>query len=152
MRPGKEVIRRWSNIRDAYKRSNKKIQAAAKSGAAHLKKYVNSDQSQFLENMLEVRPTDDSIATDENSDTEQTEESGRRLKRPPCGLKKNKNFDSDDRIVKLQVRPEQENRHLSFFRGIIPSLSAFNDDEVIELQMGVLQTILKKRGHQEQEI
>jgi hypothetical protein len=35
----------------------------------------------------------------------------------------------------------QPNRHLSFFKGIIPSLQNFNEEETLEFQMGVLQLI-----------
>ncbi|CAK1584891.1 unnamed protein product [Parnassius mnemosyne] len=37
--------------------------------------------------------------------------------------------------------PKIMNRHLSFFNGIIPSLDKFDDDEVLEFQMGVLQLL-----------
>jgi len=35
----------------------------------------------------------------------------------------------------------QPHRHLSFFKGIIPSLQNFNEEETLEFQMGVLQLI-----------
>lgn len=39
--------------------------------------------------------------------------------------------------------PKTMNRHLSFFNGILPSLDKYNDDEVLEFQMGVLQLMKK---------
>lgn len=39
--------------------------------------------------------------------------------------------------------PKTINRHLSFFNGIIPSLDQYDDDEVLEFQMGVLQLMKK---------
>ncbi|KAK5647760.1 hypothetical protein RI129_002652 [Pyrocoelia pectoralis] len=41
----------------------------------------------------------------------------------------------------IQALKETPDRHLSFFRGIIPSLNTFDDDEILEFQMSVLQTI-----------
>ncbi|KAH9640873.1 hypothetical protein HF086_015212 [Spodoptera exigua] len=39
--------------------------------------------------------------------------------------------------------PKTMNRHLSFFNGILPSLDKYNDDEVLEFQMAVLQLMKK---------
>lgn len=39
--------------------------------------------------------------------------------------------------------PKTMNRHLSFFNGILPSLDKYDDDEVLEFQMGVLQLMKK---------
>ncbi|KAF9409723.1 hypothetical protein HW555_011013 [Spodoptera exigua] len=39
--------------------------------------------------------------------------------------------------------PKTMNRHLSFFNGILPSLDNYNDDEVLEFEMGVLQLMKK---------
>ncbi|XP_061714803.1 uncharacterized protein LOC133523313 [Cydia pomonella] len=39
--------------------------------------------------------------------------------------------------------PKTMNRHLSFFYGILPTLDKFDEDEILEFQMGVLQ-LLKK--------
>lgn len=42
---------------------------------------------------------------------------------------------------------ESTDRHLSFFNGIIPSLCTFNDDEIVDFQLMVVQAIsyIKKR-------
>lgn len=36
-------------------------------------------------------------------------------------------------------RVEPINRHASFFNGLIPTLDKFNDDQIIEFQLGVIQ-------------
>lgn len=41
----------------------------------------------------------------------------------------------------MSVIKEKPDRHLSFFRGITPSLNTFNEDKILEFQMAVLQTI-----------
>jgi hypothetical protein len=43
--------------------------------------------------------------------------------------------------MKALEEGNQPNRHLSFFKGIIPSLQNFNEEETLEFQMGVPQLI-----------
>jgi hypothetical protein len=45
------------------------------------------------------------------------------------------------RIIKTLEKINQPNIHLSFFKGIIPSLKNFKEEETLESQMGVLQLI-----------
>ncbi|CAI6366910.1 unnamed protein product [Macrosiphum euphorbiae] len=47
----------------------------------------------------------------------------------------------------IQIPRNEENRHLSFFRGLLPSMSSLNEDQILEFQAGVmslLQNIKKK--------
>lgn len=43
----------------------------------------------------------------------------------------------------LKKMEEEPDRHLCFFKGIIPSLNTFTDDEVIQFQLGVMELITK---------
>jgi hypothetical protein len=43
--------------------------------------------------------------------------------------------------MKALEEGNQPNRHLSFFKGIIPSLQNFDEEETLKFQMGVLQLI-----------
>jgi hypothetical protein len=63
---GKEVIKRWGNIRDCYVKSCKKQKEAAKSGAGSSKsrKYVYSDKLRFLSKLINERQTADSLSVD----------------------------------------------------------------------------------------
>jgi len=45
------------------------------------------------------------------------------------------------RIIKTLEEGNQPHLHLSFFKGIIPSLQNFKEEETLEFQMGVLQLI-----------
>jgi len=45
------------------------------------------------------------------------------------------------RVIKTLEEGNQPNIHLSFFKGIIPSLQNLNKEETLEFQMGVLQLI-----------
>jgi hypothetical protein len=42
------------------------------------------------------------------------------------------------RVIKALEETNQPNRHLSFFKGTIPSLQNFKEDETLEFQFGVL--------------
>lgn len=53
--------------------------------------------------------------------------------------------DVDQRIPNVLDRLETDNRHMSFFKGIIPSLENFDEDDVLEFQMQVLQIIKDMR-------
>ena len=60
---GKDVIKRWTNLRDAFAKSNKKIKESKTSGSGRKipKKYVFNDQLQFLKKLYEERVTVDSF-------------------------------------------------------------------------------------------
>lgn len=48
--------------------------------------------------------------------------------------------------IDYQIKPkkiEQEDRNLSFFRGILPSLALLDDDQTLEFQSGVLNLFKK---------
>ena len=58
-----------------------------------------------------------------------------------CGKRKCNPDEFELRIMKALEESNQPNRHLSFFKDIIPSLQNFNEVETLEIQMGVLQLI-----------
>ena len=69
------------------------------------------------------------------------ETSSRKPRTRQCGKRKRKPDEFELRIMKPLERGKKPNRHLSFFKGIIPSLQNFNEEETLEFQMGVLQLI-----------
>lgn len=159
---GKEVIKRWGNIRDAYKKSRKRVKDATKSGAgaSNIKKYIYNDQLQFLNKVFEERTTFDSLTQEtENSDStghqsanEMEKENSVTFKKPAkqLGSRKRKNVDEVElKMLKaLEGSKEAEDRHLSFFKGIIPTLHNFTDDEVVQFQLEVMQVITKIKKEQ----
>jgi hypothetical protein len=58
-----------------------------------------------------------------------------------CGKRKRNPDEFELRILKAMEEGNRPNRHLSFFKDIIPSLQNFNKEETLEFQMGVLQLI-----------
>jgi len=61
--------------------------------------------------------------------------------RQQCGKRKRNPDEFELRIMKALEERTQPNRHLSFFKGIIPSLQNLNEEETLVFQMGVLQLI-----------
>jgi len=57
-----------------------------------------------------------------------------------CGKRKRNPDKFELRIMKA-LEGDQPNRHLSFFKGKIPFLQNFNEEETLEFQMGFLQLI-----------
>jgi hypothetical protein len=58
-----------------------------------------------------------------------------------CEKRKHNPDEFELRIMKALEEGNKPNRHLSFFKSIIPSLENFNEEETLEFQMGVLQLI-----------
>ncbi|KAG8319607.1 hypothetical protein J6590_088393 [Homalodisca vitripennis] len=58
---------------------------------------------------------------------------------------------SELRMLKVVETPQQDgDRHLSFYKEIIPSISKFTEPQIVEFQLGVLQLVQKcnKPHHQ----
>ncbi|KAJ8944794.1 hypothetical protein NQ318_003662 [Aromia moschata] len=147
----KEVVKRWVNIRDAFNKFLKKEKSLQKSG---------SEQLKFLTKIFTSRSTEDSLSanceTEKSSELDVLETDNRNNdsqfeippRNKPLGSRKRKVDEVDMRILKALEQPED--RHISFFKGIIPSLNTFTEDETLQFQMDVLQVInnIKKRRFQ----
>lgn len=157
---GKEVMKKRGNIRDSFQKSEKQQKALKKSGSRKVtpRTYIYGPQLQFLKKTFQERMTDDSLSYDSQQqiestnisqqedsleDTHSTLENDKRqgdnfnFKTPKYGKRKTDPIE----LELMSVIKEKPDRHLSFFRGIIPSLNSFSEDEILEFQMNVLQTI-----------
>lgn len=137
-----------------------------KSGSARQlpKTYIYGKQLQFLKKITEGRSTEDSFSdtqaaqlpenseTDGNDTSQNTPITRETLAeevgtfRKPADLTRKRKPDP----VELQLigaLKQKPDRHISFIQGIIPSLETFDDDEIIEFQLKVLQVVqdIKKR-------
>ncbi|KAK9881339.1 hypothetical protein WA026_015466 [Henosepilachna vigintioctopunctata] len=69
---GKEVTKRWGNLRDAFSKSKRKLKECKKSGAGvrTIKNYIYADQMQFLNKLFQTREVAESFEcrTDNNQD------------------------------------------------------------------------------------
>lgn len=137
-----------------------------KSGSARqpLKSYIYGAQLAFLKKITERRPTDDSITHDTQeaqapedsedydetctntaSGTGETPAEDVRTFRKPATKKKREPDPLEQQLISaIKQRPD---RHVSFFHGIIPTLERFDDDEIVEFQLKMLETVsdIKKR-------
>lgn len=175
----KLVIQRWTHIRDNYNRSYKKIQGQKRSGngAKTAKPYVYSKQLSFLQKIIQPNERVNSLITENKESKKQVNNSETKERSEMQTIETNdtetmnpihkriprrRSIANDVNPVNAKMikfmhsyinkEPAVTNRHLSFFNGILPTLDMFDDNEVLEFQMGVLQlmkTIKSSRQNQE---
>lgn len=143
-------MKRWVNIRDAYNKSIKREKILNKSGSADIitKQYVYADQLKFLHKIFSPRSTGDNLSI-KNEDSETTpsgsdnKNKNAQVKishvKQHVGFRKRKHDDIELNMINPLEQPED--RHLSFFKGIIPTINTLSEDEVLTFQMGVLQLL-----------
>lgn len=168
-------MKKWTNVRDCFQRSERNHKAAMKSGSARqpTKTYIYNDQLQFLKKTTQARATDDSFSEsvidpqpndmtaslddDEGSATQvsprsnqSTNDEVRSFRTPVHTAKKKRKVDPIE-LELLSALQENPNRHTSFFNGIIPTLNTFDDDEIVDFQLNVMKLIShikkKKKTH-----
>lgn len=124
---GNDVIHKWTNIKDNFFKYVKKLELLKKSGAGK--------QLMFLKKN-EPNVTDDSL--EEESTTPNT-----RSRYQPYSKTTPKQKQSCDdferQIVETLANPE--NRHMSFFKAILPSLNKLDDHQTLLFQSGVLKIL-----------
>lgn len=154
-----EVAKKWTNVRDSFVKSNKRLKELRTCGVASFKpkKYVYTNQLQFLSKLIDERPAEDSLSestcTDEgeiSSDicVTQFKELEKQLK-----SRKRRHDEFELKLIKaLETSESQPNRHISFFNGIIPSLEKLDDDNIIKFQIGVLQLLENIKRNKQQNV
>lgn len=152
---GQSVFKKWKNVKDNFFKYLTKIKTKRSGSAASaIKKYHLFEQLTFLRKIAPAE-TQSSIAT--NSATQNQEEpapeespnenqhsieinepnsskTSRRKRKPD-------EFETEVLNIIKNDRKEQDNRHLSFFKSLLPSLEKFNDQQVLQFQSRVLQII-----------
>nr|CAD7396665.1 unnamed protein product [Timema cristinae] len=154
---GREIIRKWGNIRDCWIRYMKKQKETKSSGAgvSNIRKYVYHDLIRFPTKLHTGRNTEDrlggnltnghdemgekamedvSVCNHTWSITEETTKPDIKV----SGKRKRKPDELEIRMIRALEGGTQTNQHLSFFKGIIPSLDTFTEYQTIDFQMGVL--------------
>ncbi|XP_063382022.1 uncharacterized protein LOC134668507 [Cydia fagiglandana] len=163
----KQIIQRWTCIRDSYCRSYKKIQDQKKSGIAKITKpYVYHKQLSFLQKVIQPNQTITSVFIENNiesenqnnSDESETSDTNSNEAEdikptfsstavPERVAKRHVNDVNpvDAKMMKIDCysnnEPRTMNRHLYFFNAILPALDKLGEDQVLEFQMGVLQLL-----------
>ncbi|XP_014278399.1 uncharacterized protein [Halyomorpha halys] len=156
---GRAVMKRWTNIRDSFQRSERKNRISLQtsgSGRQQPKTYIYSKQLQFL------KRTSEGGATEDTSDDDRGTQSPSNCENDGDGSNLDEGLDTEEPEVMAFKKPRRmrekrkldpvelelistlnrkPDRHTSFFNGIIPSLETFDDDEIAEFQLKVLQAI-----------
>ncbi|KAG0726580.1 hypothetical protein GWK47_036255 [Chionoecetes opilio] len=152
----RSVLKKWTNIRDSWLKSQKRTQDQKKSGVKFRRKYLYDKQLAFLKKNFLPKGTVFSIPPDNTENNENNialpsssgPSEGINLARPRKTAKKRRAdplwLDAVDQETP-KTKESQENRHLCFFKGIIPSLENFNEEQILEFQMGVLNVLQNVR-------
>ncbi|XP_005098307.1 uncharacterized protein LOC101853937 [Aplysia californica] len=164
------VMKRWKNIRDGWVKARKRISSGQKSeSTATVKKsFLYDGQLLFLNKLIE-NPHGECLETESSSGHDHDAFSAKpspasSIEITPTEEECKAEMKGNNPVPKMKARkvdirehipfassegfPSQENRHFSFFKGIIPSLNKLDEEEVLEFQAGViniLQTLIKKR-------
>ncbi|KAJ8718700.1 hypothetical protein PYW08_002937 [Mythimna loreyi] len=157
----KLIKQRWTHIRDNYYRSYKKLQEQRITGSRPTKPYLYSKRLVFLEKILpKIEPGRIAVnikTENEQNYSESIDVSDNSLEANDNSMNTNLeivptyNDDANDPISTEE--PSATNRHLLFFKGILPSLANFDDNETIDFQMGVLKLLKKiKSGQPSQQV
>lgn len=133
-------------------------------GASKLRKYIYHEALKFLEKVRVHAETTSNIqgeipAQGEGQQDDTVDESGvdsqntekdtntvpNTVNKHNVVPKKRKKMDDFElRMLKAVETGQQDgDRHLSFFKGIIPSISKFSEPQIVEFQLGVLQLVQK---------
>lgn len=158
-------MKKWANVRDSFQRSERQYKTSLKSGSPRQppKTYIYGEQLRFLKKTTEPRPTHDSLSAEQdkpsrpsddvtgdnsnssliytNNSTDGLNTLGATFRKPtPVSQRKKRQADTVE-LELLSAIKQTPDRHMSFFRGITPTLEGFDDDEVVEFQLKVMQII-----------
>ncbi|CAH1982712.1 unnamed protein product [Acanthoscelides obtectus] len=126
---GKKVMKKWTNVRDTFKKSMKKQKSASRSGAGAttIKAYIYNDQLKFLNKILTDRKTENSLKSntsqsdksDEEEETLETnmpEDNALNNKVAKTGPPKKRKMDSVE-LEMMKALKETPDRHLCFLKA-----------------------------------
>lgn len=151
-------------MRDNWVRSYKNYKKNERSGAGinKCRKYIYHDQLLFLEKVVEPRETTsninledmllqtdgNSVVNDDNDNVDVeliSPQKAKRSKKEKLKNKKSKMDEFETKIINIldkSYEPEEVvDPNKTFFDSILPSLSIFDSDEILEFRIGVLNLI-----------
>lgn len=137
-------------------RANKSQVKKSGTGAKFSKPYIYKEQMSFLQKVAEPNSTHDSIKkrpTDTSPEAPAVNAMNKDSEVPSTS-KKQKLLNLDEKMSqfldsRLPTSRSEEHPMLSFFKGVLPSVSSFDDDETLEFQSGVLSLIQKIKKQRE---
>lgn len=169
------VAKKWTQTRDTWMRCNKKQKQEKSSGSSTKpsRLYVYHEQMSFLkkinDEVIAHESTHDNTLegnNDKETGTADIEtEIAQNNRNPKDTVQKKRYSDKGrkrtinevdakmisliDHQLNLPQKVDNENRHLCFFKSLLPSLSSFDDDQTLEFQSDVLQLIQKLKRRKE---
>lgn len=167
----KTVIKKWRNIRDQWLKSNKKLENHLKysDGSSHVRPYIYSEQLSFLKKPAPAATEEEgsfcsdipelvaSPADIINFTLTSAGPSRRRTRSSTpaaSAVKEEVEEEEEEGVRKIarfdlekqrQYTDNDEDPKMMFFKGILPNMTDFTDDENLEFQSGVIQLIQKIR-------
>lgn len=158
-------MKKWTQTRDSWMKCMKKQKDEKKSGSAAKpsRYYLYHDQTCFLKKITNLTTTQESTddnTIDENRGGRQNDEDEQNIKvykspinQPGAFLTQRKRKSEmtnelDTKMLKfidnqIHSTRNEENHHLSFFKGLLPSMSSLNEDQTLEFQAGVISLLQK---------
>jgi hypothetical protein len=130
-------------------RSCKKLKEATHSGGGSVKirKCIYSDKIRFLQKLTRERSTEDSflsvIEERERDEPEKASASSSEKRSDRASYKRKKHDEVEHMMIKALQAGNNPGSNMSFFAGIVPYLKGFDEDDMLEFHMGVLQLISK---------
>lgn len=156
---GNEVLKRWKNLRDSFAKAEKKMKDGKASGsqATKKRKYIFSNELQFLKKIYTGREVTESHSPEVEEEGATEEESTEKRPNTPevtinekSKTRKHKKMDEVDlKIIKaLESTKETPDSNMSFFQSLMPHIANFNNSEILQFKMGVLQVISNIKNQQ----
>ncbi|CAL1543022.1 unnamed protein product [Lymnaea stagnalis] len=167
------IMKKWKNTRDTWTRVLKRTRSGSKAG----KTFAYQEQMRFLQKVTKPQASDSVFnfqLPEEKPSTISSDFSNSELNCPGTGStdfsnvngcnksdpkeimtisrKQSKVLQSHTDKLSLDIAetlPAKDGRHLSFFKGIIPSLDPLDEEGILEFQAGVislLQNVRKRRA------
>ncbi|XP_030751983.1 uncharacterized protein LOC115879347 [Sitophilus oryzae] len=155
---GTEALKKWTNIKDSFMRWHRKYNDLIRRGSKkRMKKYLYNDLLLFLKKNM-VQNNDDNNCDD--SDPLNVEEDSHIDETTNMMELETKALEINPKptLMEIEINKTSEacpaashqcctNRHLAFFTSILPSVENFDDDQICDFHIGVLQLIqsIKRR-------
>ncbi|XP_065577190.1 uncharacterized protein LOC136038103 isoform X1 [Artemia franciscana] len=151
----KSVVKKWANMRDNWVKCHKKLKDQGADWTTKLsRKYIYYEEMSFLKKIVGHREFN--IPTSEGDDD--GDENTISPMHDNSTQQKRKMKELDDRRVEFNPKmakfldsaeKEEESRMLSFFKGILPTVEKFSEEEVVEFQFDVMKIIrdITQRTH-----
>ncbi|XP_005109561.1 uncharacterized protein LOC101847532 [Aplysia californica] len=165
------VKKKWKNVKDQYIKALKRRKGRQNSKGKSKKNYIYHAQLSFLKRNMEVdagEESESSIKVEANESPEEQEEGNGETQESPSDNEtipvsvfvsdpvtsvvsnpvtvldepsRKRRKDNNYEIEIVDHLSPREDRHLFFFKGLLPSLLEFSDDETLKFQSSVINVI-----------